>query len=377
LILGYNPPMPDESPNTKKLVLRGRGTSENPTGRFESACRSGLENDYLNHLAEEEDIANGLQARTEIFKDTSRSIINTNDSPDIGMEASINPYRGCEHGCIYCFARPSHEYFGLSVGVDFETKIFAKYDAADLLVQKLSSKNYQPKVIMMSGVTDCYQPLEKNLRLTRACMEVLRDFRNPVAVITKNRLVTRDIDIFKDIADYDGIVINMSVTTLDASLARTMEPRASQPALRLRAIEELAKNNIPVSVMIGPVLPGLTDHEIPAILKAVSEAGARGAHYTMLRLPYGVKDIFQVWLRDHYPDRAEKILSHVRDIRGGKLNDANFGYRMVGQGAYADQIAAMFNLYKKKYGLTRRYNALSTAHFRRDARSSQRDLFSC
>jgi len=374
LFLRYDYFMQFDSP-PKKILLRGRGTNINPTGRFEKETRS-CEGDDLDSWAAEVDINQGVQIKTQLHTDTAKTIISTNDSPDVGMEATINPYRGCEHGCIYCFARPTHEYLGLSAGADFESQIFVKHDAARLLEEKLSSKSWQPKIITLSGVTDPYQPVEKKLGITRSCLEVLRDFRNPVAIITKNSMIMRDLDIFQDMAVWNGIGINISITTLDNDLARKMEPRASQPALRLKAVETFAKQGIPVSVIIGPVLPGLTDHEIPAILKNAAEAGASGAHYTMLRLPYGVKDLFQVWLQDNYPDKAEKVLNHVRDTRGGKLNDPNFGTRMRGSGPYADNISKMFGLYKHKYKLNRRFHSLSTAHFRRDARSIQPDLFS-
>lgn len=353
--------------------VRGRGAPDKPTGRFE---RLRLETDAetFNALCESGDEEADKQVKTEVYRDSSRSIVSTNDSPDIGMEATVNPYRGCEHGCVYCYARPGHEYLGLSAGLDFETKIFAKPDAAQLLEKKLSLPSWEPKVVTLSGVTDCYQPLEKKMKLTRGCLEVLRDFRNPAVIITKNALVTRDTDIFREMAAFDCISIKMSVTTLDGHLCRAMEPRASQPHLRLRAIETLAAAGVPVGVMIGPVLPGLTDHEIPAILKAVADAGARSAHYTMLRLPYGVKDLFQTWLERHYPDRAEKILNRIRDMRGGKLYDSAFGTRMRGTGHYADNVAEIFALFRKRYGLTRPV-ALSTAHFRRDGRDRQMSFF--
>ena len=357
-------------------MIRGRGTRENTSGRFERQSRVTDGDDYdAIALAEEEDLANGLQMRTVLHTDTSRSIITTNDSPDVGMEASVNPYRGCEHGCIYCFARPTHEYLGLSAGVDFETQIYVKPNAPDLVAGKLSSKAWTPKVVMMSGVTDCYQPSERKLEITRGCLKVFNEFRNPVSIVTKNFLVTRDMDIFREMRDWNGIGILLSITTLDGKLARTMEPRASQPALRLKAVEMLAKENIKVGIMIGPVLPGLTDHEIPAILKAAADAGATRAHYTMLRLPYSVKDMFQTWLRDHYPDRAEKVLSHVRDTRGGKLYESDFETRMRGTGRYAESIADIFKLYKAKYGLNKPTPPLSTAHFRRNAREAQLSLF--
>lgn len=350
------------------VSVRGRGALENPSGRFEK----------LDMVAEPDPDAppeDATQIRTQVFRDTSRSIISTNDSPDVGMEATVNPYRGCEHGCIYCYARPGHEYLGLSAGLDFETKIFAKPDAPRLLEKKLQSPHWEPKVITFSGVTDCYQPIERTLKITRGCMEVVRDFRNPVAIITKNHLVTRDIDLFADLAAFNAVKINISVTTLDNGLSRTMEPRASAPGMRLRAIEALAKAGVPVGIMIGPVLPGLTEHEIPGILESVANAGAKSAHYTMLRLPYGVKNLFQTWLQEHYPDRASKVLHRVMDVREGKLNDPSFGSRMTGTGIYAEQIAQIFGLYKKKYGLDKRYPPLSTAAFRREARDSQMSLF--
>lgn len=354
-------------------AIRGRGAVENPTGRFEKIDLCSDAETY-NALYEAGHEDGEKQIKTQVFKDTSKTVVSTNDSPDVGMEATVNPYRGCEHGCIYCYARPGHEYLGLSAGLDFETKIFAKPEAAELLKQKLSSRSWEPRTVMLSGITDCYQPVERQLKITRGCMEVLRDFRNPASIITKNHLVTRDIDIFRDMADFNCIYVSISVTTLDGQVSRTMEPRASQPAMRLRAIEALAKAGIPVGIMIGPVIPGLTDHEIPAILKAVSEAGARSANYTMVRLPYGVKDLFQTWAHENYPDRAERILNKIRSMRDGKLNDPEFGTRMRGVGVHADQIADMFSMYRKKYNLTQR-TPLSTEHFRRHAFDKQLSLF--
>lgn len=367
-------PVMQTPPTPPKPVIRGRGTSDNPTGRFEREERLVRTEDY-DQLEDSGELDAEIQVRTQVLPDTSRTIISTNDSPDVGMDTTVNPYRGCEHGCIYCYARPTHEYLGLSAGVDFETKIFAKYDAPRLLREKLASRNWVPRTISFSGITDCYQPLEKKLELTRQCMQVLAECKNPAAIVTKNRLVTRDIDIFKDMAAWNGIGVLLSVTSLRPEITRAMEPRTSQPALRLKAIEQLAQNNIPVSVMIGPVVPGLTDHEIPAILKIAADAGASGAHYTMLRLPYGVKDLFSAWAHRHFPDRAERILSHVRDIRGGKLNSAKFGERMRGTGVFADNVADMFYLYRRKYGLNRRFESLSAAHFRRPSPDGQLDLF--
>lgn len=353
--------------------VNGRGTRENPSGRFEP-LHLAADADMEPEKDENGEVVLQRNIKTEIFHDRSRTIISTNDSPDIGMEATLNPYRGCEHGCIYCYARPTHEYLGLSAGLDFETKIFAKPEAARLLAEKLQSPSWQPRVIFLSGVTDPYQPIEKKLEITRGCLKVLAEFCNPVSFITKNHMVTRDIDLLSKLAEKEAVSVNISITTLDKKLARLMEPRASAPALRLKAIETLAGAGIPVNVMIGPVLPGLTEHEMPNILKSAAEAGAGSAGYTMLRLPHGVKDLFQTWLEEHYPDRAGKVMNRIRSIRDGKLNDSEFGSRMRGEGFFARQVSQIFDLSRKKYGLTRRLR-LSVAHFNRRARDAQLDLF--
>ena len=362
----------ESQPKTKLLPARGRGAPINPTGRFEKLqTAEELSDDTIPEGCDGE----GRQLPTQIFRDSSKTIISTNDSPDVGMEATVNPYRGCEHGCIYCYARPTHEYFGLSAGLDFETKIFAKPDAPKLLREKLRSKGWQPKTVTLSGVTDPYQPAERKMRITRGCLEVLAEFRNPVAIITKNYLVTRDIDLLGELARHNAAWVSLSITSLDPHVARVMEPRASRPDLRFRAIEELRKAGIPAGMMVGPVLPGLTDHEIPALLERAAEAGALAAHYTMLRLPYGVKDLFAAWLEEHFPDRKNKVLSRVRELRGGNLNDPRFGSRMRGEGVYADQIAQMFAVYKKRYGLNKRWPDLSVEAFRRTPADGQMDLF--
>jgi DNA repair photolyase len=289
------------------------------------------------------------------------------------MEASINPYRGCEHGCIYCYARPYHEYLGLSAGLDFETKIFAKPDAPQLLRKKLQSRNWEPVTLIMSGVTDPYQPLEGRMKITRGCLEVLREFMNPLAIITKNHLVTRDIDILSDLSSHKAVAVNISITTLEKDLARKMEPRASTPGRRLAAIEALSRAGIPVNLMMGPILPGLTEHEIPALLKQAANAGARSAAYTILRLPYGVKDLFQTWLHEHFPDRAQKILNRIKDIRGGKLNDPEFGSRMRGQGIYAAHIHSIFAYARRRYNLDRRID-ITSEFFKNPAKNLQLEL---
>ena len=359
-----------ESYNTKPPQVRGRGATENPVGRFEPLD---IAVDYDPEWDDQWE--EGRQVKTQIFRDTSRTIIARNDSPDVSFNTSVNPYRGCEHGCIYCFARPTHEYLGLSAGLDFETKIFAKTDAPALLRAELMKRSWQPQVIAMSGVTDCYQPIERKMELTRGCLRVLAEFRNPVGIITKNHLVTRDIDLIGELAEHDAAMVHVSVTTLDRALARAMEPRASTPAMRLKAIASLSQAGIPTTVMIGPVLPGLNDHEIPAILEAGAAAGARHASYVMLRLPYGLKDLFRTWLETHYPDRAARVMNRIRDVRHGDLNDPNFGSRMTGTGPIADQVKMMFQLYRRKYGLDAPKQPLSTEHFRRPAQGGQLSLF--
>jgi DNA repair photolyase len=340
-------------------TFKGRGTSLNPTNRFESLAVE--EGDYVQHDPED----SGPSNRTKFYIDPSKSILSSNDSPDVGFTYSINPYRGCEHGCIYCFARPTHEYLGLSAGIDFETKILVKTKAAELLREKLLSKSWKGECITVSGVTDCYQPIERKLEITRQCLKVLNEFKNPFTIITKNHLVTRDIDLLKPMAEINATGVFISVTTLDSKLADVLEPRTSRPEARLKAIERLAREGIPVGAMLAPVIPGLTDHEMPAILKAISSAGATMAGYVPLRLPYVLDDLFIAWLDEHFPDRKDKILNRIREIRGGKLNDSNFGSRMQGQGVYAEQMRSMFELYSKKEKLNARRLHISHEHFRR------------
>ena len=301
-------------------------------------------------------------------------MISRNQSPDVPFETSLNPYRGCEHGCIYCYARPGHEYLGLSAGLDFETQIFVKEDAPALLRRALENPRWTPQVIALSGVTDPYQPVERRLLLTRRCLEVLAAFRNPVGLITKSGLVARDIDVLQELARYQAVSVTLSVTTLDPELARRWEPRAAQPRARLAAIRSLARAGIPVGVNVAPIAPGLNDHEAPAILKAAAEAGAGWAAYLLLRLPFGVKDLFARWLEDHYPERRNKVLGHIREVRGGRLNDNRFGTRMRGEGLYAEQIGDLFRLARQRAGLAERGPALSAEHFRRPG-ADQLSLF--
>ena len=335
--------------------IKGRGATWNPQNRFER----------LAYVADEEAERDESAPKTIYLRDPSRSIIATNDSPDVGFDASVNPYRGCEHGCIYCYARPTHEYLGFSAGLDFETKILVKEEAPALLREELSKKSWQPKTIALSGVTDPYQPIERKLGITRGCIEVLSEFRNPLGIITKNALVTRDADLLSEMAAWNGTRVFVSVTTLDRGVHRVMEPRTSAPELRLEAIRALSAAGIPVGVMAAPVVPGLTDHELPAILKAAREAGARWAGFVVLRLPGAVAPLFEAWLDEHFPERKQKILGRVRDLRGGKLYDARWGVRGRGEGPFAAQIEAMFDVTCRKLGLNEKDYHLETGHFRR------------
>ena len=342
-----------------KTGIGGRGSSHNPRNRFEPLAF----------------VPDGAVAgpSTQLLKDASPSIIAYNDSPDVGFEASVNPYRGCEHGCIYCYARPTHEYLGFSAGLDFESRILVKEEAPQLLRKELASTRWKPQVIALCGVTDPYQPVERGLELTRGCLEVLAEYRNPVAIVTKNHLVTRDVDLLQELAARDAAVVFISVTTLDRDLCGRMEPRTSQPHLRLDAIHTLSEAGIPVGVLVAPVIPALNDHEIPAILAAAAEAGAGCAGYSLLRLPFAVKDLFERWLEENFPDRKEKVLNRIREIRGGRLNDPGFKTRMKGQGIFAEQVEALFHATCRKLGLTRKTWKLSTASFR--AATDQLPLF--
>jgi DNA repair photolyase len=341
---------------TGKNPIRGRGASDNPANRFE-----GKYTDY------DLDAETGKKPSqdTKLIADDSKDILSKNDSPDIPFTYGLNPYRGCEHGCIYCYARPTHEYLGFSAGLDFESRIMVKYDAAEKLRKKFASTSWQPEAITLSGVTDPYQPVERDLEITRSCLKVFAEARNPVSIITKNYLVTRDIDLLEELATYDAVHVTLSITTLDRDLARVMEPRTSQPPRRLKAIEELAKKGVSVGVNVAPIIPGLTDHEPADILKAAKNAGATHAGYTIVRLPYGVKDLFKEWLGQHFPDRKEKVLNRIRDIRDGKLNESEFGQRFHGEGEFANQIRNMFQIQTEKLGLNEERLSLSTEYFNR------------
>ncbi len=341
----------------KPRSITGRGAAANPRNRFE---KIGVEPDPA-------ETGDEPRPETVYLRDHSRSIVATNNSPDIGFDASINPYRGCSHGCAYCYARPTHEYLGLSAGLDFESKVLVKEDAAGLLCGQLASPRWEPKVLSMSGVTDPYQPVERKLGITRGCLEVLAGFRNPVVVVTKNHLVTRDMDLLSELARYGAAAVAVSLTTLDDDLRRVMEPRTSRPVRRLAAIRKLSEAGIPVGVMTAPVIPALNDHELPNLLAAAAEAGATFAGYVPVRLPGAVAPLFEEWLERHFPDRKEKVLGHIRSMRGGKLNDPEFGSRMKGGGVYAEHISRLFDVSCRRAGIERgRFPKLSTASFRKD-----------
>ena len=336
----------------------GRGSASNPHNRFQKLSVE-LEPEAL----VDED-GEPIRPRTQFLRDDSQSVISFNDSPDIPFRAGLNPYRGCEHGCAYCFARPYHEYLGFSAGLDFETKIVVKENAPELLRRELSKKSWQPQPIAMSAISDCYQPVERRLQLTRRCLAVLAEFRNPVGIITKNHLVTRDIDHLGDLAKHGAAHVCISLTTLDGALAKTLEPRASPPSRRLAAIEELSAAGVPVIVLTAPIIPGLTDHEIPDLLAAAARAGARTAGYTIVRLPFAVAPLFTEWLERHAPGHRDKVLGRIESMRGGRLNDPKFGSRMKGEGIFAEQIKALFALAKRKAGFRGAMPELSAAAFR-------------
>ena len=343
--------MKDEDPGRDII---GRGASGNVPNRFEK----------ISSQAEPNEV-DPAKPKTAYIRDHSRSIIARNDSPDIGFDASINPYRGCSHGCIYCYARPTHEYLGFSAGLDFESKVLVKEAAPELLRKELSSPRWKPKVLSMSGVTDPYQPVEKKRRLTRRCLEVLAEFRNPVVIVTKNHLVTRDIDLLSELARHGAAAVAVSLTTLDDDLRRVMEPRTSQPARRLAAIQALAEAGIPVGVMTAPIIPGLNDHELPDLLSAAADAGATFAGVVPVRLPGAVRPLFEGWLARHFPDRKEKVLNRIRSIRAGDLNDPRFGSRMKGEGLVAEHIAQLFKISCRRAGIEAgRFPKLLTEEFR-------------
>ncbi|MDQ6436039.1 PA0069 family radical SAM protein [Mesorhizobium sp. LHD-90] len=336
---------------------RGRGAGVNPSGRFEPVSRHVFDDGW-------ESLEELPPFKTEVQVEKPRTIITRNTSPDISFDRSINPYRGCEHGCVYCFARPTHSFMGLSPGLDFESKLFAKPDAARLLDKELSKEGYQPRTIAIGTNTDPYQPIEKKYRIMREVLEVLEARGHPVGIVTKSALVTRDIDILSRMAERGLAKVALSVTSLDRMLARTMEPRASTPTKRLEAMRMLSDAGIPASVMVAPIVPGLNDHEIERILDSAANAGAREAGYVILRLPLEVSPIFKDWLLRHYPDRYRHVMSLIRSMRDGKDYDSEWGKRMKGSGPYAWQIGRRFEIAAKKLGLNQERTRLRTDLFK-------------
>jgi DNA repair photolyase len=354
-------------------TAKGRGSQLNPPNRFGGPT---YEADF-EHLEHDEEYLESLHQRpTEYIPDHSRSIVTQNDSPDVGFRYSINPYRGCSHGCSYCYARPYHEYLGYNAGLDFETKILIKEAAPQLFREFLARDTWQPEPIGMSGVTDCYQPAERHFQLTRGCLEVAAEARQPMSIVTKNALILRDLDLLRSMAAENLVHVYLSITTLDSELVGCMEPRTSRPAARLRAVRELSANGVPVGVLVAPVIPGLNDSEIPAILEAAHAAGARKAGYILLRLPLTVAPVFREWLERAQPSRLQRIEGRIRDARGGRLNDTKFGTRMTGTGVMAEQIRQMFRLFAKKYGLDRPLPPHDCSRFRPPSdRHGQSSLF--
>jgi DNA repair photolyase len=347
---------------------KNRGAQFDPPNRFESTR---IEKDIPPEPWDDPEKA----ARTQVLVDHAKSILTKNSSPDICFTYSINPYRGCEHGCAYCYARPTHETLGFNAGLDFETRIMMKAAAPQLLREALMKPSWQPEPIAMSGVTDCYQPVERHYRITRGCLEVLHEFRNPVSIITKNVLILRDLDILRSMADMNLVEVCISLTTVDRELASKMEPRTPPPELKLEAIRRLSAAGIPVGVNVAPIVPGLTDKELPRILAAAAEAGARTAGYVLLRLPLAVKPIFLDWVDHHYPLRAQHVRTLIEDTRNGSLYDNRWGMRQTGEGPYAQQIQTMFRIFQKKFGLDQEQPELDVSLFRRPGEWKQRELF--
>jgi DNA repair photolyase len=350
--------MPDDPTLIEAERRRGRGARSNRAGRYESELREAFD-DGWESLGELEPF------KTQVAREVARSIIASNDSPDVGFDQSINPYRGCEHGCIYCYARPTHAWLGHSPGLDFETKLYAKVNAAELLERELAHPRYQPKVIALGAVTDPYQPIEREHGITRAVLEVLEAARHPVGIVTKSALVVRDVDILARLAERGLVKVAMSVTTLDRTVARKMEPRAATPPRRLEAIRALAAAGVPVGVMAAPIVPAINDSEIERILQAGRDAGATEAGFVLLRLPLELKELFREWLATEFPDRAARVISILRSMHGGKDYVSTFGVRQRGTGPFAEQIATRFRLAVRRLGLNERHLKLRTDLFRR------------
>jgi DNA repair photolyase len=358
---------PEKQQHRDKVAGNGRGTSLNPHNRFHRQERVREEPEGLDEWTD-------APAPTQFLTERARSIVNEVKSPDVGMAFSANPYQGCEHGCAYCYARPTHAYWGYSPGLDFERTILVKEDAPWLLEQKLRQPNWEPKPIVLSGNTDCYQPAERKFRLTRAMLEVFLRYRHPVGIITKNSLILRDLDLYRELSQLNLVRIFLSITTLRESLRRRLEPRTASGARRLEAMAQLAGAGVPVNLMLAPVIPGLNAEEIPAILQKASEAGAQAASMQLVRLNGEVAEIFEAWLRQHYPDRADKVLAQIRQTHGGTLADSRFGLRMTGEGPLAQSIRALFVQSRRRYFPPRDIPPLATHLFVR-AQGRQLGLF--
>lgn len=345
-------------------ALKGRGAISNIAGRYETQLIETVDDGWLPYAADT-DINPAL--KTSITPELAKTILSRNQSPDLPFSVSLNPYRGCEHGCIYCFARPSHAYLGLSPGLDFETRLYAKTNAAELLRRELAHKNYQPQPIALGVNTDAYQPCERELRLTRRCLEVLHECDHPVGLITKSALIERDMDLLRAMADKKLAAVAVTITTLDHTISRTLEPRAASPKRRLQTIEKFAQAGVPVLVSIAPIIPFITEQELENVMSAAADAGATAAGYTVLRLPWEVNPLFQQWLETHFPERAQRVMNRIRDMRGGKDYDADFATRMRGEGLWADMIRQRFVKGLKRYGLdkSRRYGELDCSLFRK------------
>jgi DNA repair photolyase len=342
------PAIPPVPPPGAPRPRKGRGATINPPNRFEPQQAAPFDDGWNTLAAEFADLP---KLPTTLIRDASRSVIAWNQSPDIGFDRAVNPYRGCEHGCVYCYARPSHAYLGYSPGLDFETRLLFKPDVAELLEKELRKPGYVARTLALGSNTDPYQPVERTLKLTRAVLAVLDRFSHPVSIVTKSAGVLRDLDLLQSLASRNLVRVHLSVTTLDAALARAMEPRAAAPSRRLQAVEALARAGVPVAVLAAPMIPGLNDSELERILQVSAAAGARTAGYILLRLPHELKTVFTAWLQDHFPDRASRVLELIRETRAGALNDSKFGQRFSGTGVYADMLARRFARAAKQYGL--------------------------
>jgi len=372
--------LPVDTYPVRMLLRRGRGATDNLQGRYELDQRLAYDDGWPEEVEAGADADTAPQLRTEVYEEHAKSILSRNQSPDVPFSVSLNPYRGCEHGCIYCFARPTHSYLGLSPGLDFESRIYAKVNAAQLLRRELAKPSYRPEPIALGVNTDAYQPVERELRITRQVLEVLNTHQHPVVAITKSSLIERDIDLLAALARRGQTFVAITITTLDPALARILEPRAASPARRLRTIRTLVDAGIPVGVSVAPMIPFVTEPDLERVLEACAQAGATKANYIVLRLPWEVAPLFKAWLAAHFPDRAERVMNRVREMRGGADYDASFARRMKGEGLWADLLRQRFNHAVRRLGLNSGHQGiLDVSEFRRPVKvapaSRQLDLF--